>query len=140
MSVEPTEKIQEEDESANSLSRPSTVDNSEHMTTDEREIIEKGKAVNGGIENVTNGKDEESSNLNLSVKSDQVEDSEYFSYRPSNNSILQESSDVVNQFRNPINGLVSVSNEKVETSEDNALIRGSDEDAETSTRHGTKRR
>lgn len=138
MSVEPTEKIQEEDESANSLSRPSTVDNSEHMTTEERESIEKGKAVNGGIENVTNGKDEESSNLNLNLKSDQVEDSEYFSY--SNNSILQESSDVVNQFRDPINGLVSVSNEKVETPEDNALIRGSDEDAETSTRHGTKRR
>lgn len=138
MSVEPTEKIQEEDESANSLSRPSTVDNSEHMTTEERESIEKGKAVNGGIENVTNRKDEESSNLNLNLKSDQVEDSEYFSY--SNNSILQESSGVVNQFRDPIDGLVSVSNEKVETSEDNALIRGSDEDAETSTRHGTKRR
>lgn len=138
MSVEPTEKIQEEDESANSLSRPSTVDNSEHMTTEDRESIEKGKAVNGGIENVTNRKDEESSNLNLNLKSDQVEDSEYFSY--SNNSILKESSDDVNQFRDPINGLVSVSNEKVETSEDNALTRGSDEDAETSTRHGTKRR
>lgn len=138
MSVEPTDKIQEEDESANSLSRPSTVDNSEHMTTEERESIEKGKAVNGGIENVTNGKDEESSNLNLNLKSDQVEDLENVSY--SNNSILQESSDVVNHFRDPINGLVSVSNEKVETPEDNALIRGSDEDAETSTRHGTKRR
>lgn len=138
MSVEPTDKIQEEDESANSLSRPSTVDNSEHMTTEERESIEKGKAVNGGIENATNGKDKESSNSNLNSKSDQVKDSEYFSF--SNNSILQESSDVVNQFRDPINGLVSVGNENVETSEDKALIRGSDEDAETSTRHGTKRR
>lgn len=138
MSVEPTDKIQEEDESANSLSRPSTVDNSEHMTTEERESIEKVKAVNGGIENATNGKDKESINSNLNLKSDQVKDSEYFSY--SNNSILQESSDVVNQFRDPIDGLVSVGNEKVETSEDKALIRGSDEDAETSTRHGTKRR
>lgn len=139
MSVEPTDKIQEEDESANSLSRPSTVVNSENMTIEERESIEKGKAVNGGLENVTNGKDEddESNNLNLNL-SDRVEDLEHFSF--SNDFILRESSDFVSQFSDPISSLVPVFDEKVEPSEDKSLIRGSDEDAETSTRHGTKRR
>lgn len=140
MSVEPSDKIQEEDESANSLSRPSTVDNGEHINIVERESIEKGKVVNGDLENMTDEKDGdgESNNLNIDVKSDRVGNLEH-SIKP-NDCILQDSSDNVNQFSDPINIVVSVSNEKVEPSEDKGLKRDSDEDGETSARHGTKRR